>query len=211
MWIKTTTPIMAISLYWPPIHAAGLPTAEYFKTIEKLQELLRRAIDKNAHIILGGDLNMCIKQHDSINDRGTLNTINQRLLELLDTFGLVDAFRHYNQNTRSYTYPRTNPSARLDYIFVSRSLLPFINNVTHFEPPGALSDHLAVKIEITNPMLCDHTALRQQQIALNKARRRVIVYKAATREMWQKYHAEIAQKMPRIMPVETNLPPLNQG
>lgn len=79
-WVKTTTPILTISLYWPPYHAPGFPDALYYSTLDTLSLLLTRAVAQNAHVILGGDLNTCLTEIDATTARAPPGPITRRLL-----------------------------------------------------------------------------------------------------------------------------------
>ena len=74
--------------------------------------------DTDRYVIICGDFNLTLdpdmdsKNYVNINNPRARNT----LIEMMETYELIDAFRHFHPDTRRYTWRRRNPvkHARLD-------------------------------------------------------------------------------------------------
>lgn len=101
-----------------------------------------------AHVIICGDFNLVL--NPDLDYDNTYKNINNpkardKILEIIDNFGLIDVFREQHENVKRFTWRKKNPikQARLDYI-VSESLLPSVNYSGI--DPGYRSDHSFPKI-----------------------------------------------------------------
>ena len=86
---------------------------------------------------------------DSLN---YINVNNPRardvLLQTMDKYSLVDSFRHFNKNTKRYTWRRKNPQkhARLDYCITTANFLDKISTSEIIS--GYRTDHSICRIKI---------------------------------------------------------------
>ena len=134
---------IAANVYFPNDHKKGIDFSEqvYLKILE-----FQHKYPEN-YTLLGGDFNTCMTKLDYLNRN---NTQNERLLAENITFNnrttkLIDSYRtRYKEG--GFTWKRGTCYSRLDYIFVSESLLANISKVEHnwsFET----SDHAALSVE----------------------------------------------------------------
>ncbi len=113
--------------------------------------------EKEKEVILVGDFNIAHKEidvyHAKQNVNNTMFTPEERKqIDALLNLGYVDTFRKLFPDKRAYSWwpymgeLRANDIGwRIDYIFISKKLEPFIENAaTHRETPG--SDHGAVSL-----------------------------------------------------------------
>ena len=135
--------------YFPNDHKAGIVFAEkIYLTILELQHKYPDHLT-----IAAGDYNVCMKINDSIN---RLRSTSEKLLsETIESnnkiTNLVDAYRSIHKEG-GFTWRRGSCYSRLDYIFISNSLLQQIHNAKHdwsFES----SDHAAVMITFSEKNL----------------------------------------------------------
>jgi exonuclease III len=64
--------------------------------------------------------------------------------------GFADCFRELNPTDAGHTLPTSAPNARLDYIFASPPLLPYLRNCTVVREPALIrdaSDHFPLVAE----------------------------------------------------------------
>ena len=101
------------------------------------------------HIICCGDFNMAMDPKKDTTSRGaTTSASSPHLREFIDTMEWVDSFRVLNPTSRRVTHfwAHANSDKRLDYIFVSRSILNELQSAEiHMKK---LSDHSPVSIEL---------------------------------------------------------------
>ena len=114
-------------------------------------ELLKIKLEQvnNENIIIGGDFNV-VQDYDidTLNISNKQNTkSNECISKLKDDLDLYDPWRHYNENSKIYTWHNSrNQHSRLDYFLVS----PNIINQTFSTAikPGYRSDHSLVIMNI---------------------------------------------------------------
>lgn len=103
----------------------------------------------NDHIILCGDFNLVLNpvlDYD-VNYRQINNPkAREKVLEHIETYGLVDIFREHHEDIKRYTWRKHNPlkQARLDFFLVSENLLS--SSISSNIEPGYRSDHSNPKI-----------------------------------------------------------------
>ena len=108
------------------------------------------ALNVNDRIVIGGDFN-CILDA-KLDKKGGLDKIKQnvvdRIMNIADTFDLVDIWRYNNPNTCKFTWRQPNPlvQCRLDYFLISNSLIENIDNADIF--PGLRTDHSAISLDV---------------------------------------------------------------
>ncbi|MDO5656208.1 MAG: exodeoxyribonuclease III [Flavobacteriaceae bacterium] len=112
------------------------------------------------NLIICGDYNIChqpIDIHDPIrlkNVSGFLPIEREWLSHYINYCGLVDSFRHFNQEPENYTWwsyragaRDRNKGWRLDYHMVSDSLMPHVRRSVHL-PEAKHSDHCPILLEL---------------------------------------------------------------
>jgi hypothetical protein len=132
--------------YFPNDHKVGITFAE--KVYLKILEMQYKYPDFLT--IAAGDYNVCMKINDSIN---RLTSNSEKLLSKTITdnnkiTNLIDAYRAIHKEG-GFTWRRGTCYSRLDYIFISATLIQQISRVDHdwsFES----SDHAAVMISFSN-------------------------------------------------------------
>lgn len=84
-------------------------------------------------------------------------------LSRLSDAGLVDCYRRLNPDLDGFTIPARDPSARIDYIFASRSLEPALRSAGTTEANGPpASDHLPVWVDFD--WVEDPSAARRERL-----------------------------------------------
>ena len=117
-----------VHLYAP----AGTGTkAKLNEKLEYLKNLLSFAENaKDNDIIIAGDFNVAHNEADiaDLDTKVTFTAEEREILDKLESFGFVDAFRLFNSEEKQFTSWKNqearenNEGARLDYFFVSESL-----------------------------------------------------------------------------------------
>src|SRR5262249_52999484 len=134
------------------------------KVEQQLLCYINQAQAHNMHIILMGDLNADAAKLSTITRSGSVVPKHLRFLQTLPSYDLVDttAFLHDDVLTstddRYHTYIPSisrQHSSRLDYVFVSNSLLSNViaNKTYHADFVG--SDHRFVQLHISSSGLFD--------------------------------------------------------
>ena len=193
--ISTNPPTLIVCLYWPPSCSQSCTPLMRVQTIDFLRHHLTAAIAAQHHVIIGGDFNDQNSYFDASNVRHSHPPTHIARMELMHTLHLHDTFRCLHPTAREYTFPSNNrpqmASSRLDYIFVTGSLLPCITSATIPHLLGDLSDHHPASITLNCPTMTDKTALREQEIALSKSARMIIDYDKITSKHWQLFASEV--------------------
>ncbi len=132
--------------YFPNDHKLSIAFAEtkYLKILEmqhKYPEYLT---------VAAGDYNACMTPNDSLNRNRTNNEkcLAEVIVSNNKITNLVDSYRSINPEG-GYTWKRGDCYSRLDYIFISGTLVPTISKATldwHYET----SDHAAVTVVLKN-------------------------------------------------------------
>ena len=143
--------ILIINIYAPCENADKSMFFDSLSTVldTNLKELLQ------GHIILLGDLNISKEPVDVISGLQHSDTIRRSLNTFINKLSLVDAWRIVNPEEKSFTWCKScrrppvgwcNSARRLDYIFVSESLVPCIKSslIHNF----GFSDHRAVVLNL---------------------------------------------------------------
>ncbi|MBE6512229.1 MAG: exodeoxyribonuclease III [Methanobrevibacter olleyae] len=106
---------------------------DYFKNL-----LYFAQKNKDQDLIITGDFNIAHKEADisDLNTKVTFTDEEREVLDALESFGFVDAFRLSNSEEKQFTSWKNqearemNEGARLDYFFVSKSLADKIGSCT---------------------------------------------------------------------------------
>ena len=129
---------------------APCPTTEkidFYRHVNHVIEEITRNNDTD--IILAGDLNSVMdNRKDIIAGEKHNGREVEALQDLILNTDLNDVWRLQHEDQREYTWSRNNPfiARRLDYIFTSSALLPYVESSEIKSIP--FSDHRLVKIEI---------------------------------------------------------------
>ncbi len=89
-------------------------------------------------MIIAGDFNIAHKEEDiaDLNTKVTFTDDEREILDKLESFGFVDAFRSENKEEKQFTSWKNqeardnNEGARLDYFFISKSLMDKVKSCT---------------------------------------------------------------------------------
>jgi exonuclease III len=135
--------IVVSNVYFPNDHreTEGVVTEVYEKVLEILES------HPDAYVIIGGDMNTCMTNSDSLNRaRNVLEDgVGETIRNYNQVCNLVDGYR-VKHSEGGYTWNRGTCYSRLDYIFISESLG---NNLVDVKTDWAFeqSDHAAVRLE----------------------------------------------------------------
>ena len=118
---------------------------------EKLGEICAEMGNGSIPFIIAGDLNMALNgKIDTVNYVRENNTkARDVLLRIMEENDFIDIFREREGNLKQYTWRNNGPlvkQARLDYIIISRSLIPQVSDVNII--PGYRSDHSMVTLKL---------------------------------------------------------------
>ena len=126
--------------------AANHEKREKLNFINDLYRVMSRLNSSN--IIVGGDFNIVM---DNDLDIISGNKHEANFVDSLKSWSfrmnLIDTWRSFNIDIKDFTWSRFSPfcARRLDYIFISSDLLPFVSNVQHTFI--ASSDHKLVSMD----------------------------------------------------------------
>ena len=113
--------------------------AKLNEKIDYLNNLLSFAgLAKDKDVIIAGDFNIAHKEEDisDVDTKVTFTDEEREILNKLESFGFVDAFRSSNKEEKQFTSWKNqearenNEGARLDYFFVSKSLADKVKSCT---------------------------------------------------------------------------------
>ena len=131
---------------YAPTRANRIPQIDF---ISKLKEMMVQF--ENETLLIGGDFNLYMsKDLDKLDSMAHSNDnplYRKEIIEMLDTYDMVDIWRVLNPDSRRYTWHSRGLSSRLDYWFVSDHLLNVTSKVEIL--PGVFSDHSMLMIEIS--------------------------------------------------------------
>ena len=93
---------------------------------------------KDKDLIIAGDFNIAHKEEDisDLDTKVTFTDAEREILDKLESFGFVDAFRLFDKDGKEFTSFKNqeardnNEGARLDYFFVSESLAEKVKSCT---------------------------------------------------------------------------------
>jgi exodeoxyribonuclease-3 len=113
---------------------------------------------KSENLIIAGDFNIAHKEIDLArpkeNENNTMFTLKEReQIDKIIKLGFVDTFRYFHKDGGNYTWwpysfngKKRNLGWRIDYIFVSKSLVPKLKNAFIMKEVES-SDHCPIGIE----------------------------------------------------------------
>ena len=125
-----------IHVYAPVGTGTKAKLNEKLDYLNNLLSFVELAKDKN--IIIAGDFNIAHKEADisDLDTKVTFTDEEREVLDKLESFGFVDAFRLSNNEEKQFTSWKNqearenNEGARLDYFFVSKSLADKVKSST---------------------------------------------------------------------------------
>jgi exonuclease III len=141
---KDETKLIVSNAYFPNDHKEGIIFAEatYLKILEFQYKFPEH------QTVFGGDFNVCMNENDSMNRIST--KIEKGLSDVFANnnriTGLTDSYRSIHKDG-GYSWKRGNIYSRLDYIFLSATLLAKVETAScdwAFES----SDHAAVQVKL---------------------------------------------------------------
>ena len=130
--------------YLPNDHRAAIDNVEALYT-----NILDVKSKYNDHIMIsGGDFNVCLNVLDQLNRKISIqeNELAKSITENNKLLGLKDSFREVHPKN-GFTWRRAMTYSRLDYVFISKEIVPNIINAK-VDWAFETSDHAAVKIKI---------------------------------------------------------------
>jgi len=130
--------------YLPNDHRLAINNVEVLYT-----KILDIKSEYNDHIIIsGGDFNVCLNVHDQLNRKLSIqeSELAKSIIENNKLLGLKDSFRAVHPKN-GFTWKRAMTYSRLDYVFISKEIVPNIINA-NVDWAFETSDHAAVKIKI---------------------------------------------------------------
>ena len=117
-----------IHVYAPAGTGTKAKLNEKLDYLNNLLTFAEKANDKN--IIIAGDFNIAHKEADiyDLDTKVSFTDAEREILDKLESFGFVDAFRLFNKEEKQFTSWKNqeardkNEGSRLDYFFISKSL-----------------------------------------------------------------------------------------
>ena len=128
------------------VYSPNKDTPNFFNNLNGL-------LDENTqdYLFICGDLNLVLNPScDSYNYKNLNNPRSRNLLlSMINTFNLIDAFRHLQPSVKRYTWRRKSPTkqARLDYFLISEEMTDLIASCKI--NPSYRSDHSIIEINIS--------------------------------------------------------------
>ena len=159
--------------------------------LEKMKKQLEDISDLG-YTMVCGDFNLHLSKLDIQGRNFHLSQSAKRLKDLLAEYNLVDAWRERNETRRRYTWRRLRPlqQSRIDYVFLSDTLIR--NHVVERIDikPGIMSDHSLVHVDMIvfgtekgrglfrfdNKLLEDEDFVQQVRREISKANSREEIY-----------------------------------
>jgi exodeoxyribonuclease-3 len=160
--ISTIYGITIINTYFPSGSSGSDRVAYKLDFYKRFLDVLRGYIDAGVPVIVAGDVNTAYAEIDLArpsSNRKTSGFLPEERAALNEFFvaGLIDTFRHLRPAEVKYSWwdvvsgaRARNVGWRLDYIFVSRNLLPYVVDADiHTDVLG--SDHCPVSLTLALP------------------------------------------------------------
>jgi exonuclease III len=135
---------IVINAYYPNDHKTSLTFAnELYEQILRIQQSY-----PEFETIYAGDLNTCLSSEDCLNRNRskTEDILSDLIRENNKVINVTDTYRMSNP-TDGFTWKRGSCYSRLDYVFMSKSLLPKIRK-TKLDWAYEASDHAALQIDL---------------------------------------------------------------
>ena len=124
-----------INLYAPPGTGNKSKLKEKLEFYDSLLYFAEKNSDKN--LIIAGDFNIAHNEEDisDLDTKVTFTAEEREVLDKLESFGFVDAFRLFNEEKAFTSWKNqdardNNEGSRLDYFFVSESLKDNVKSCT---------------------------------------------------------------------------------
>lgn len=160
----TEPPLQVVCAYFPNGQDPESDKFEYkMRWLTALRQWMQQCLEQNQRLVLLGDFNIVMYDRDSHDPVRLAETIHHTSIErshfqgLLD-LGLLDAFNHFSQPEKSYSWWdyrelafRRNKGLRIDHILVSQALAPQLAACTIDKGPRRNerpSDHTPVILSL---------------------------------------------------------------
>ncbi len=146
-----------LSMYFPSGSSGDERQELKMKFLDDFYVYIQELRKKIPNLIISGDVNICHREIDIHNPKGNANSSGFLPEErawvgrFLDN-GYIDSFRHLNHEPHHYTWwsyragaKQKNLGWRIDYHFISNSLLSRLSNV-FIHSDQVMSDHCPIEI-----------------------------------------------------------------
>ena len=128
------------------IYAPNTDTPSFFNNLANFIEN-----NEQDYVLICGDFNLVLDPILDCFNYKCINNPNSRgkVIEILQTYNLIDLFRYLNPTLKRFTWRRKNPikQARLDYFIVSDTFVDIISGCKI--KPGYRTDHSMLELNIT--------------------------------------------------------------
>jgi len=118
----------------------------------KVQKWINKYARYKESIIVGGDLNCCLKNEDRTPATHLNDKSRKALQNVLQNCELIDAWsdKHYDNPGYTYVDKAKGTKSRLDYMMVSDDVMTYVNEIELCKCPFT-PDHLALYMNIVRP------------------------------------------------------------
>ena len=127
------------------IYGPNTDSPAFFEHLES--EIENHAQD---YAVICGDFNLVLNTELDSDNYMHINNPRARnkFLETIDTYNLVDVYRHLHTDSKHYTWRRKNPTkqARLDYFIINRSMCDLVDSCKI--KPSYKSDHSVIELNL---------------------------------------------------------------
>ena len=161
---KKSEVIKLINIYVPNGNPVDTDKYEYKKNwLESFIQKIKKILEENKNIIIGGDFNIIPKEEDVYNYKKYENDalfrleIRKKFRELIN-LGFHDIYRHFYKDKQEYTFWdymagswQKNHGMRIDHFLVSTNFLNNIKKIYIDKKPRSKfkpSDHTPIELEL---------------------------------------------------------------
>jgi len=127
------------------------PTSDHEADQVEFLKSIRINIEENLQrkLIIGGDFNICLEKIDKSSNVLSRSKARDEILQIMETYDLLDIWRINHPETKRYTWRRRNPftQSRLDYWLIGADVSYNIQNCD--VKPSIKSDHSLITIKFT--------------------------------------------------------------
>ena len=138
------------------VTAVYAPTDDLPGFWDKVQEISNTG--NHDHKLIVGDYNVTLDHEmDSYGYKTDPHPKSRKVINgWLEQESLIDSYRYFHDQTRSYTYRTSNChlKSRLDYCLMSPCIIPFVKDVTHMANNYINTDHATLVIDIDTTNTC---------------------------------------------------------
>ena len=143
--LNDTLKLLLVNIYGP-----NNDSPKFYEEIGSICAEMQEG-EETTPMIMAGDLNLALNGDiDTVNYMRENNTRARDVMyQVMEENSLIDIFRERQGNVKKYTWRSSGPivkQARLDYILISRSLIPQVTDVNII--PGYRTDHSMVELRL---------------------------------------------------------------